>query len=109
MKYVNLTPHPVVVRDLDGNVVTFPPSGTVARLTMDEQALPSIDGVQRIRREKQGIAGLPQSEDGTVYIVSSMVLDAVRGRSDVIAPDTGPTAIRDADGRIVAVTRWVVR
>ncbi|RME25645.1 MAG: hypothetical protein D6800_07370, partial [Candidatus Zixiibacteriota bacterium] len=54
------------------------------------------------------VEGLPDPQDGTVYLVSSMVLSAVRGRRDVVAPDTGPTAIRDETGRITAVTRLVV-
>jgi hypothetical protein len=45
-----------------------------------------------------------------MYIVSGMVLSALYGtRPDVLAPGTGPNdgAIRDASGRIVAVTRLV--
>ncbi|RLI11543.1 hypothetical protein DRO33_03915 [Candidatus Bathyarchaeota archaeon] len=41
-----------------------------------------------------------------VYVVSSLVAQAVKGRKDVVAPDTGPTAIRNEQGQIVAVTRF---
>lgn len=40
------------------------------------------------------------------FSVSSLVAQAVVGREDVVAPDTGPTAIRDEAGRIVAVRRF---
>jgi hypothetical protein len=50
-------------------------------------------------------------EQGTVtvpevyYIVSQIVIAACPERADLVRPDTGPDAIRDADGRIVAVRR----
>jgi hypothetical protein len=44
-------------------------------------------------------------EDDEIGIVSSMVLAATNS-SYVVAPDTGPTAIRE-NGQIVAVTRFV--
>lgn len=55
------------------------------------------------------MTGLPGPAPDTIYIVSSLVLAALqgKGRTDVVAPDTGPPAIRDAQGRIVAVTRPV--
>jgi hypothetical protein len=41
-------------------------------------------------------------------IVSGMVLDALAGgRPDVVAPDTGPDAVRDEKGHIVAVLGFV--
>ena len=45
-------------------------------------------------------------EPKAIYIVSSLVAQAVAGRNDVVAPDAGPTAIRNEQGQIVAVTRF---
>lgn len=59
------------------------------------------------RRSTGAVTGLPDPQPDTLLIVSSMVLDAAKGRVDLIAPDTGATAIRDDAGRIVAVTRFV--
>ena len=48
----------------------------------------------------------PAPDEGVVYLVSSMVQEALP-RSDVLAPDTGPTAIRDERGNVWAVTRLI--
>ena len=106
MRFMNLTPHPITIRCADGDMV-IEPSGHVARVATVEEDAGNIVGVPTIRRTLGDVEGLPDPQDGTVYIVSSMVLSAVRGRDDVVAPDTGPTAVRDDDGRIVAVTRLV--
>lgn len=45
MKLVNLTPHPIVLRDAQGNDHTVPPCGTVARVTASPGALHTVDGV----------------------------------------------------------------
>jgi len=42
-----------------------------------------------------------------VYIVSSLVAQAVKGRQDVVAPDTSPSGVvRDEQGRIIGVKRF---
>ena len=48
----------------------------------------------------------PLQEPVVIFIVSSLVAQAIAGRKDIVAPDTGPTAIRDEDGQIKAVTRF---
>jgi len=52
------------------------------------------------------VSGLPEKQPGKYYLVSSMVLDA-SDRDDLLAPDTGSTAGRDAGGKITHVTRLV--
>jgi hypothetical protein len=44
-----------------------------------------------------------------LYVVGTMVAARAGDRGDVVSPGTGPAdgAVRDADGRIVAVTRLV--
>lgn len=49
------------------------------------------------------VEGLPDPQPDTVYIVSLMVAQRVPWRNDVFAPDSGPTAIRNAAGQIEAV------
>ncbi len=53
-----------------------------------------------------GVEGLPEQQDGTFLIVSGMVF-AASDRPDLIAPDTGKTAIRNEKGHIAAVTRFI--
>jgi hypothetical protein len=54
------------------------------------------------------VENLPEPSEGTTYLVSALVLNALREkgvkRGDVFAPDTSRRAVRDNEGRIVAVT-----
>ena len=102
----NLTPHPISLQLPSGERTTFPPSGQLARVTTEEVVTGEFAGVPVIRRQFGAVTGLP--EDGEACIVSAMVLSAIpAGTPGVYAPDTGPTAVRDDAGRIVAVTRLV--
>ena len=105
----NLTPHPITLRTPNGKEVTIPPSGEVARVEMMEHtgAPLYISGeyFPAISRKPKEVVGLPP--EGTPCLVSSLVLSAVPGRAYTYAPDTGPTAVRDDDGQVVAVTRLV--
>jgi len=107
MKILNCTPHAIVLRKPDGTDITVPPSGQVARVSMAETDIGTVAGLPTIRREPGEVTGLPAEQPGTIILVSAMVLAAVSGRGDVYAPDTGPTAVRDERGHIVAVTRLV--
>jgi hypothetical protein len=104
MKFVNLTPHDITVEGLG----TIPASGTIARVSVNSTDVGTVGGV-RLRAQLKGqVTGLPALVDGIIYIVSGMVLDALGGtrRVDVVAPDTGPDAIRE-NGQIVAVRGFV--
>jgi len=106
MRLVNLTPHEIRVVKDDCEVI-IPPSGGVARVKTEQVEVGSIDGIPVVKTEFGEVEGLPDPEPNTIYIVSSIVAQAVAGeREDVVAPDTGPTAIRDENGRIVAVRRF---
>lgn len=102
---LNLTPHPITLIRQDGSSITIEPSGTVARVASVEEVCGEVNGVPVVCRQFGEVTGLP--EPGTPCLVSSLVLSAVPGRPGVYAPDTGPTAVRDEQGRIVAVTRLV--
>lgn len=107
---INLTPHSITLRTPQGDV-TLPPSGTVARVTMDETVVgtDALTGLPIINRKPGTVTGLPEA--GERCIVSAMVLDAIDGvrARNVFAPDTGATAIRNEKGHIVAVTRLVTK
>jgi type VI secretion system secreted protein VgrG len=95
---VNLTPHPLNLRSVDGEVITVPPSGTVARVAETREQLGQLAGLSVTRASYGAVEGLPAPEAGKIFVVSALVLVAVPGRPDVFAP--GP-AIRDAEGRII--------
>ncbi len=120
---LNLTPHAITLKCLDGSEVTFQPSGTVARVATIESVVGTRDvwshgqtecdehgnsfgsRIEVVRRVLGEAEGLPP--EGTDCLVSAMVLSAVHGRKGVYAPDSGPTAIRNEKGQVIAVTRLV--
>ena len=123
MNIINLTPHSVVIRNLDDNgeinsEVTLEPSGTVARLNQSvavKESIPVIVDTEGIKDHMLdvlvgvvsygGVEGLPPYQEGVYYVTSNMVASAVN-RRDVFAPDTGPdSVIRNEAGQIEAVQR----
>lgn len=132
MKYVNYTPHKIVIQ-LDDETIVVEPSGTVARVESIEKELTTLGGVPIITRAFGAVEGLPECNqipashetpervkvgggfhsagipaERTTYIVSAMVLAALPYRFDVAAPDTGTSAIRNEAGQIVAVRRLIM-
>ena len=118
---LNLTPHEIVIQRGDIRIA-LAPSGRIARVSTIERyaedpcqiTLSNDSGtftceVPVVTRRFGYVTGLPESDDPC--IVSSIVLEAVKiqqpWRRNVFAPDTGPMAIRDDSGRVVAVTRLV--
>ena len=109
----NLTPHSISVFAADGKtlLVTVPPSGVIARVTVSrvETGVVPIepDAAAILRHDPLAgipvyvgtygaVTGLPAPDLGTVYIVSAMVRQAVQTRRDVLSPGE---LIRDAAGQ----------
>ena len=91
MKLVNLTPHVINVHCHGDVVVDVAPSGVVARCTVTSEEVETIttdDGISiPVRRSTFGeLKDLPEPQDGVMYIVSRIVLDAAKGRTDLRAP-----------------------
>ena len=100
MEYINLTPHTIVLND--GRA--FAPSDKIARVTATYT--PIVDDV--CCQQFGDVTNLPNPVDGVTYIVSAMVLSAVNGRGDVVAPATGhPETVRNDKGHIVSVPCFV--
>lgn len=101
---INLTPHAITI---DG-FGTIPASSNVARVSTVRTALGQREGVRITLQALGQVESLPEPADDVLYIVSGLVLDALKrqntGRAgvDVFAPDTGPDAIRE-NGQIIAV------
>jgi len=108
MNIVNLTPHAITVQGTDGEKTTFQPSGTLARVSQTQQSAGKI-GAFELRRNTFGdVEGIPAPAADTFYIVSAIVLSA-SDRPDLIAPDTGPSAIRNDKGQIEAVRAFIIK
>lgn len=94
---VNLTPHAIVIAT-DDTTLTIQPSGTIARVTVD-----TVMTAPGLYTTVHGhVDGLPDPVDGTIYIVSAMVLGACTDRPDVYAPATALAQRNDA-GHIISV------
>jgi len=107
---INLTPHTIKLN----NGKEFPPSGMVTRVSAQFSRLTPQEllneGIYIYSVEYGEIEGLPEPEEGKLFIVSAMVLEAGRkiGRNDLIAPATGhPEAVRNEQGQIISVPGFV--
>lgn len=107
-KFINLTPHPICVENTDGELITFPTSGIVARVSVDTVYGTNLGGFKISFQVFGDVEGIPEAIEGTVYIVSAMVKARTNNRSDVVAPDTGDSAIRNKIGHICHVTGFIV-
>lgn len=110
--FANLTPHSITVRQADGDSVTIPASGSVARLDetrtpTEEIALSNGTAILTDRVQHGDVYVLtaqgeklpfPHRRTNTVYIVSALVAQKM-ARGDVYAPGK---LIRDDEGRVVA-------
>ena len=116
MQISNRTPHPI---NIDGE--TYPPTGEPIRLveeTVEVAAMPwpAIEVRGWTQESVLAAAEAILEDSGDLVLVPRMVLDALavrlqeRALRKGVAPDTGPeSVIRDEDGRIVGVSRVVVR
>lgn len=104
MPIVNLTNLTVRLADEQGDVyATFEPDDQSVKLhTQGEEH--EVDGVPVDVTTVTDVDGLPEPADGTFYIVPQP-LAYVTNRTDLVIPDTGPSAIRNDDGKVQAVRR----
>ena len=102
MKIVNLTPHALNFIGADGETVLAVPSSGVARAKQARVAIGCVetDGAALpVCRTTYGeVEGLPEPEEGTVYVVSALTAQAVPERADVYITDN---PVRDEAGRII--------
>ena len=104
MKVINATPHEINLANQEGEVVkTYSPSGLVVRVETRSVVVDNLDGFPVTASEFGEVKGLPDQEEGTVYIVSLLVANALKGkRNDIVSPLTDGSAIRK-DGQVIAV------
>jgi len=106
----NLTPHGLVLCRLDGSTQEIPASGHVVRLATTEEPHEDVAGLPCVSTVYGELTGVPlEVAPGDVLLASSMVADRVANKYPacrVLVPDTGPTAVRDAAGRIHGVRQF---
>lgn len=130
MKVINCTPHAIKVN----SGITFQPSGNIARVSAAFAATKSITNadvtcecdeclngggcghwlqssqIPAFAQTFGAIVGLPEAQEGVIYLVSGLVLEAAmkQGRTDVYAPATGhPDTIRNDKGHIISVPGFI--
>lgn len=93
----NLTPHEITIFRGRGNpLVSIPPSGVVARISVAYNQVTEISGIPVYNAVYGGVTGLPEPQAGVIFIVSGMVAAMVTGREeDVFSPGE---LIRDESG-----------
>ena len=92
MKFKNLTSHSIC-EVTTGQ--TIPPSGVVARVKSSTVKVGEHASAPIYTSTFGEVEGLPEPEEGTIYIVSALTLNAVANRLDVVAPGN---LQRDQDG-----------
>lgn len=98
IQIINMTPHPV--KDVNTGL-SYESQGLVRVKETDVKEGTTPNGTTIFTRVFDNkVEGLSSSKEGTFYIVSSLVAEALKkeGRKDLLVP--GPP-VRDADGRIV--------
>lgn len=94
----NYTPHTVTICLDDGPNLVLESKG-VARCMSGEQMIGSIEGVPVYRIAFGSVFGLPEKEEGVVYIVSRIVAEALSGIRDDVYVVSG--TFRDDEGNII--------
>lgn len=96
-----MTPHPIVLVGEEGKIIaTFPSEGEIRLSQVTERAgYISYEEIDiPISKTSFGSTELPKEEEGTMYIVSSLVCQAFPDRPDLYIPNE---SVRDEQGRIV--------
>lgn len=106
MQIINLTPHAIHLVDETGEIArVFEPSGSVARVVLEERYAGTIEGLPVVTVVQRGIDGLPEQRDGVLYLVSSPVRSYCGLRNDLLTPGG---LVRDSSGRVIGC-RYLVR
>ena len=101
-KFVNLLGHDITISGHG----TLPKSENPCKVETKQRIIGKVAGIPIAETHFEKIVNLPDPEDGVYYIVSRVTMDFVPfDREDVFCVDTGPSAVRDENGQVVAVTQ----
>ncbi len=96
---INLTPHAITfVDDNDKPILIVEPSGNLARVSVRTEHVGSINNIPITVSVFGEVEGLPDPNNDTIFLVSSLVAQRVRNRDDVFIPNE---SVRDLNGRII--------
>jgi hypothetical protein len=101
-KFVNLMGHDITI----SGHATLPGCENPCRVETKQRIVAYLAGIPIAETHFEKIVNLPDPEDGVYYIVNRVTMDFVSfDREDVFCVDTGPSAIRDENNQVVAVTQ----
>lgn len=98
-KIVNKTPHAVYILNEDGTILrVFPKSNGMIRVKEDSRRVGMIDGIPISNTTWSEEVDIPEFNEGTFYIVSQLVKNALPKRTDLLVPKD---VVRDDKGNIM--------
>jgi hypothetical protein len=101
-KFVNLLGHDITISGYG----TLIKSDNPCYVETKQRIIGKVAGIPIAETQFEKIVNLPEPEEGVYYIVNRVSMDFIPfDREDVFCVDTGPTAIRDESGQVVAVTQ----
>ena len=105
IRYINLTPHALQVKSLDGGFITILPDAegparvTYDRLPPEQVTIGGSEVAVAVAGPVREIVGLPDPQPDIVFVVAKAVADAAPAhRGDLMSPGG---LIRDEDGRVI--------
>lgn len=101
-KFVNLIGHEITISGHG----TLPKSENPCFVKTKQRIVGKLVGIPIAETHFELIENLPDPEEGVYYIVNRITMDFIPfNREDVFCVDTGPSAIRDDNGQVIAVTQ----
>ena len=98
MTILNYTPHTVNIVNSGGEKIQdFPPMGE-ARCRQTTKVIGNITGIPITSATFGEVEGLPKEVEGTYYIVSRLIRQALPNRKDLLVPNE---LVRDEKGKII--------
>jgi hypothetical protein len=101
-QFVNLIGHEITISGHG----TLPKSENPCFVKTKQRIVGKVVGIPIAETHFESIENLPDPEEGVYYIVNRVTMDFIPfNREDVFCVDTGPSAIRDDNGQVIAVTQ----
>jgi hypothetical protein len=97
----NYTPHEIIIED--DSELDLPEGKKTVRVIYEQEFDHFVNGISAFRNVSGWVKGLPLKREGTGYIVSGIVFNAIF-RDDIYTPNTSPWSVkRRGYGKVVSV------